>query len=446
LVSIALITAWLAVTPLASSSFIACPDSAGFWDNTTIATPYRENISDEEKIAGLSRLWAEVKYNFANFDLVPSLNWDSVYLAHIPSVTKTKSTLEYYYLLQRMSALLNDSHTRVWPPEELYPQTLGRLPLETDWIQGHVLVTKVTSDSLKSLGLKPGMEIVAINGLGVTDYADSLILPFISASTQQAREWLCYAYFLLRGDTARNVRLSISDTKGRIRELSLSRTYSSKRDPEIEYRQLEGNISYINLVQFRSDTMVHVFDSLFPRIEHSNGLIFDLRRNTGGNYYPAVTLMARLFAADFNTVIHLDREYSPASRQDDVKQPWDSLLEVYRHCVQRCYHGPIAVLIGPITGSAAEDFAIAIRSVRRGVLVGETSGGSSGQALSFLLPGGIQGRVEYEKCYYPIGTPFGGIGVHPDIRVSPTVEDIQAGRDPVLDAAIEQIKLKQLAR
>ncbi len=50
-----------------------------FWDSDTFKTPYQQNITENEKIAGLSKFWSEVKYNFVNFDLVPSLNIDSLY-------------------------------------------------------------------------------------------------------------------------------------------------------------------------------------------------------------------------------------------------------------------------------------------------------------------------------------------------------------------------------
>lgn len=65
-----------------------------FWESGTFNTPYQENLSSEEKIAGLSRFWSEVKYNFVNFDLIPDLNFDSLYFAYIPKVVKTKSTQE----------------------------------------------------------------------------------------------------------------------------------------------------------------------------------------------------------------------------------------------------------------------------------------------------------------------------------------------------------------
>jgi hypothetical protein len=44
------------------------------WKNPALETPLRTNLAEDEKIAGRSRLWSEVKFNFANFDLVPELD------------------------------------------------------------------------------------------------------------------------------------------------------------------------------------------------------------------------------------------------------------------------------------------------------------------------------------------------------------------------------------
>lgn len=58
-----------------------------FWDSKTFRTPYQQNISENEKIAGLSKFWSEAKYNFVNFDLVPAINFDSLYFAYLPKKT-----------------------------------------------------------------------------------------------------------------------------------------------------------------------------------------------------------------------------------------------------------------------------------------------------------------------------------------------------------------------
>jgi carboxyl-terminal processing protease len=49
------------------------------WGDSAFATPNAPNISDEEKIAGLSKLWTQAKFGFANFWHVPQLNWDQTY-------------------------------------------------------------------------------------------------------------------------------------------------------------------------------------------------------------------------------------------------------------------------------------------------------------------------------------------------------------------------------
>lgn len=58
--------------------------------DAAFATPYAANISDADKIASLSELWAQAKYGFANFWHVPQLNWDQTYHDFIPKVLCTK--------------------------------------------------------------------------------------------------------------------------------------------------------------------------------------------------------------------------------------------------------------------------------------------------------------------------------------------------------------------
>ena len=64
----------------------------GLWESAPLNTPYREDLSWEEKIAGLSRLWAEVKYNFAFFERLPDVAWDSLYVEYLTRAPQTTST------------------------------------------------------------------------------------------------------------------------------------------------------------------------------------------------------------------------------------------------------------------------------------------------------------------------------------------------------------------
>ncbi len=77
--------------------------------------------------------------------------------------------------------------------------------------------------------------------------------------------------------------------------------------------------------------------------------------------------------------------------------------------------------------------------LKRGPLIGQITGGSTGQPLLFKLPGGGSARVTSKRDGYSNGNDWVGIGIKPTIEVKPSISDIQNGSDPVLDKAIEVI-------
>lgn len=89
---------------------------------------------------------------------------------------------------------------------------------------------------------------------------------------------------------------------------------------------------------------------------------------------------------------------------------------------------------------AAEDFVIDFELMKRGKIIGEPTGGSTGQPLMFSLPGGGSARVCTRQVFYPDGRQFVGVGIQPDILVRPTVADFRSGRDAVLERALEYLR------
>jgi hypothetical protein len=85
-------------------------------------------LTDSQKLYGLSLFWKEVSDNFVYFDQVPGLDWDAVSREFMPQVLATRSTLEleYYQVLQRFSALLEDGRTTSWGRRRSAPS--GTLP------------------------------------------------------------------------------------------------------------------------------------------------------------------------------------------------------------------------------------------------------------------------------------------------------------------------------
>lgn len=149
--------------PLVDRAMARAKAEKEFWDCPAMHTPFRPELSEDEKVAGLSKLWAETKFNFIHFDRLPGFSWDSLYLEYLPRVRASKSTLEYYRLLIAMTARLKDGHTAVWMPKELMDEMYARPLLRTVLLEGKVVV--VGADSLlRTMGLVPGLEITAVDG------------------------------------------------------------------------------------------------------------------------------------------------------------------------------------------------------------------------------------------------------------------------------------------
>ena len=98
------------------------------------------------------------------------------------------------------------------------------------------------------------------------------------------------------------------------------------------------------------------------------------------------------------------------------------------------------MLTGPETFSAAEDFVVVLHASKRATVVGERTGGSTGQPLMIDLPGGVKARVCTIHYTYPDGREFVGVGVIPDVEIHPTAVDIATDRDVILEKAVELLK------
>jgi carboxyl-terminal processing protease len=103
------------------------------------------------------------------------------------------------------------------------------------------------------------------------------------------------------------------------------------------------------------------------------------------------------------------------------------------------YRGPLAVLIGPGSLSAAEVTAAALEHEHRAVVVGRRSSGSVLGASSFPLPDGGRVQIPVIDIEMLDGRRLEGVGVAPDIEIFPTLADITAGRDPALERAEREL-------
>jgi carboxyl-terminal processing protease len=94
------------------------------------------------------------------------------------------------------------------------------------------------------------------------------------------------------------------------------------------------------------------------------------------------------------------------------------------------------VLVGPRSASGAEAVAAMIEESGRGVTIGDKTSGALTGADEIDLPDGGKLSVAVFDIRTPSGQRIEGRGFTPRIVVRPTLADLRAGRDPVLDRAV----------
>lgn len=408
--------------------------------------PFQDDLPEDLKIAGLGKLWMEVKINFPHFAGVADLDWDKTYLDFIPKVRATASTYEYYRVLQRMCALLRDGHTEVFLPKPLAERMEADLPLRIDLIENRVFVTRVESKTLELNGITAGLEILRVDGVPVHEYAETKRLPYIASNSPQHVAVKLYSYGLLSGVQARPVDVEFRAQDGTVFERRLERgPYRDKAElPVFEYRKLAGNVAYVAINSFSGDDAQKGFESHLVEIQQSAGLILDVRQNDGGSGATAYNLIGYLTDKDFVTTPWRTRQYIATLRAWGQPGGWyEAKPSTWASRPAEFYAKPVVMLIGPRCLSATDVFADTFRRLRRGKLVGEPTGGSIGDPVAFALPGGGSARVATSA---EIGDGFVGRGIQPDVIVPRTVQDLLAGRDAVLEAGLAELMTSVNAR
>jgi carboxyl-terminal processing protease len=156
------------------------------------------------------------------------------------------------------------------------------------------------------------------------------------------------------------------------------------------------------------------------------GLVIDLRGNPGGVGSMSIPI-ARMLVREGGSLGRLQmREFNQEFKVAPNPE---------------AFAGPIAILVDEGTASTSEIFALGMRDIGRVTIVG--AGPSAGMALPSMieeLPDG--GMIQYVVGDYHSGrgTAAEGEGVVPELLVVETRTDYVAGRDPVLDAAVEHLR------
>lgn len=104
------------------------------------------------------------------------------------------------------------------------------------------------------------------------------------------------------------------------------------------------------------------------------------------------------------------------------------------------YKGRVIVLVDSSTQSQAEYTVMTFQATPRCTVVGTQTAGADGNISALVMPGGHSGYFSGLGVLYPDGTNTQRAGIRIDVPVHATVAGLQAGRDEILEKALEIIR------
>lgn len=417
-------------------------------------------LSNEEKIFGLSKFWQEVNYNYIYFNNINQLEWNKRYKQYIGAVQQTANDYAYYRLLQKFCAYLKDGHTNVWPPKEIRDSIsntdFGEYRLFLTNIEDKAIITSVNQSKKEEIPI--GTAIISVNGIKTKKYIKDYVIPYISSSTDYVRQDLAVTY-MLEGYVGTKYELELKLPNGQVKSLTVTHSRTKEKaiyptpekDAVLTLKWYDHNMAHLSLNSFSDWEVFSKFSEKIPALKKAKALIIDLRKNGGGNSRIGKIILHHLtndtifYGPKMQSRLHIptlkawnqDKYYHDFPYKPDTLGIGDrNLLKKSRIVV------PTVILIGHETASAAEDFLIYADNQKHMTTIGEPTYGSTGQALRFNLPNGGGARVCTKKDTYPDGRVFVGIGIQPDIKLTKRLSDYIAHKDPVLEKAIAYLNNK----
>jgi hypothetical protein len=173
---------------------------------------------------------------------------------------------------------------------------------------------------------------------------------------------------------------------------------------------LPNNIGYIKFDGFMDASFCGpTVAAAMGFIAHTDAVIFDIRKN-GGGQPDMVTLIASYL---FDRPTHLIDIHNRS--EDSTRQNWTlSYLPGPRLVKQ-----PVFVLTSKETFSGAEEFAFDLKNQKRATIVGETTGGGAHPVSGHPVADYFMVGVPFAESLDPVTkTNWEGTGVEPDVKVS----------------------------
>ncbi len=276
---------------------------------------------------------------------------------------------------------------------------------------GEVILDPIPDNPAEAAGILPGDVLLAVDGAPIT--ADISVPDIID---------------MVKGEKGSIVVLTVRHS-GAADPTDISVERDDILLPSVAYSLTDQDptIGYIQLSRFSGESGNEVGTAIQDlQAQGATSFILDLRQNGGGLRDAAVDVVDHFL--DDGPVLYLESQH-------DGERVFSATAETAAPTE------PLVVLIDGGTASASEIVAGALRDRERAILIGSSKTFGKGSVqLVFDLSDGSSIHVTSARWLTPNRTHIDQSGLEPDVLVAVTQEDIDNGRDPVLEEAITYLQ------
>jgi len=399
-------------------------------------TARADNLSAEreEMKMILNVVSKEVAKNFYDTNM-KGLDWKALTDQAKQKIENAQSVTDMMRAIFILVDKLRDSHTRFLPPDRNISYRFG---FNAKPIGNEIHVYEVKEKgAAEEAGIKLGDRILAVNGfradrsvydLMMWDFKVVSNVPSLELKVQTDED----APRVIHLEAKKKVEPVVLDFTGQRGDIwDLIREWGADQ-PLWHTQAFKDGIGYVQIRAF-TDEGEDFFVGLIDKAQVKRAVILDLRSNGGGS---EDTLKA--FVGNF--------ESDPVVMGEIKGRNKDEQLVIKPR--RPHYDIPMYILVDSETGSAAEMFARHFQLRKKAVIVGDQSSGRVTRSMYYserigtdrIVPFGVQ--VGMARIVFPDGGELEKNGVTPDVKCTPTGQQMREERDVCLWKAVAMAREK----
>ena len=355
------------------------------------------------------------------------VDWEAALEEALKSAAEDDTEEGFLSTLRHMGATLADSQTQFRHRSEW---RVNNIPICWDWVEGKLVVTRISDSQDSVIGLNPGDVVLQIDGRSAEAVFLERCAEYSGASQRAVRELALNSMRRLKA--LQPVKMRINSARGKRIDINYTdpfeREAMRERRPK-QYAELKPGVFYCDL----ADVPAGLLPVMLSELASAKVIIFDLRDGLAD--LTRAQLLPHLVAKETKDI---EWQLPFSTRPNRVKNKLIKIKNTIEPQAPQLTADFYFLCDGSVMGETEALLAV-VAAARLGKIVGEPSAGSIGLTNGMELPGGYRMMWTQSLAKLPNGRELTKEGIKPDVTVLRTIAGVTASKDEPLEAVLELV-------